>query len=524
MRQLSRRAAQQDPGTRHSMTSDAAMLGNEAEQKSLQLENGHVRSLSGSSAQLLNRTGTSEGRASVILESSSSHGLGHNRGSSGPYTPSTPGAGSTFSYGPTSSQHAGGTVSPDGAILGIKQAENPDPYYRPPRARRATIDLSSPTARSTDSWNTGQRSSQPDQDLGEGENPMEGPSFSEREAPTAAHLGATKDDLDFASNEVRRTKTDYAVREVDFYYGVRGPALSSMPTRRLKTGPADPNGPVSSATGWFKGFFGGKSKDKGKGFEVVRSTRALLPGMLSELDTAQGTKEPYRDDPDTWNAEEAVMDGSEDYYDSRAAGGRGISQLPPSLPQIDTGGGIELPSRVGSRASKGSVRHTPPSVPRKSSKRRQSSAGSDLPRLSAIAGSPPASPQAPRRPYNPDGTSQQHLQPSAPVHGRLPFGTDSWPSKSGRGSMGGESTASSLVELGDDDGTQHANLSHSRHSSSALGGLAPDLRDDRPASVGYVQHHRASDNIHESSPDSPQLLGSSAEFVGDHSQRSFGGP
>ena len=54
-------------------------------------------------------------------------------------------------------------------------------------------------------------------------------------------------------NELTRTKTDYAIREVDFYYGIRGPALSGG-TRKLRTGPANPTGPMSSVTGWFKGF------------------------------------------------------------------------------------------------------------------------------------------------------------------------------------------------------------------------------------------------------------------------------
>lgn len=61
---------------------------------------------------------------------------------------------------------------------------------------------------------------------------------------------------------------------------------------------------------------------------------------------------------------------------------------------------------------------------------------------------------------------------------------------------------------------------HGRHSSSVLGSLAPDLRYDRPSSLGYVQQHRASDNIHTASPDDPQILGSSAELVDDPRRRS----
>ena len=109
------------------------------------------------------------------------------------------------------------------------------------------------------------------------------PSVSGRNTPVPAHIATTNnDEFEDVTNDLKRTKTDYAVREVDYYYGVRGPALSSG-TRKLKTGPADPTGPVSSATGWFKNIFGGKTKEKGKGFEVVRSSR--VPS--SRLDDAK---------------------------------------------------------------------------------------------------------------------------------------------------------------------------------------------------------------------------------------------
>lgn len=75
-------------------------------------------------------------------------------------------------------------------------------------------------------------------------------------------------------------RTDYSTREVDLYYhGVRGQRLNSdAPKRKLGTGPADPTGPMASATGWLRGILGGKSKEKGKGFEVVRSSR-MPPAM-----------------------------------------------------------------------------------------------------------------------------------------------------------------------------------------------------------------------------------------------------
>ncbi|KAF2859380.1 hypothetical protein K470DRAFT_219213 [Piedraia hortae CBS 480.64] len=81
-------------------------------------------------------------------------------------------------------------------------------------------------------------------------------------------------------------RPDYAVREVDQYYGTspmeRGPALSSQPTRKLKTGPVDPEGAAANAQSWFRRFLVGsggnkkKAKEPSKGFEVIRSSRAPL--------------------------------------------------------------------------------------------------------------------------------------------------------------------------------------------------------------------------------------------------------
>lgn len=70
-------------------------------------------------------------------------------------------------------------------------------------------------------------------------------------------------------------ETDYAVREMDFYYGVRGPALSEEPgQRRLGTGPADPTSPVTTATSWIRKKLGLAKGKKERGFSVVRSSRA----------------------------------------------------------------------------------------------------------------------------------------------------------------------------------------------------------------------------------------------------------
>lgn len=575
MRQLSRRLSRRDGAARHSMTSDAAMLGPESERKSVQFNGARSRSLSGSSAILLNRHAASDGRRSMGLDSVSVPSTGHpHRGSgSAPYTPTTIGGASAMSYLPGASPNAEGANSPRGGILGLKSAEAADPYYRPPRARRTTLEAQLPGGPNRGSWASSDWASrgwgQQSPEQTEPADPMEVNPASGRGTPVPAYLGAQRDHSDPNLSDQRGSPTDYAVREVDFYYGVRGPALSNLPTRRLKTGPADPTGPVSSAAGWIKGLFGGKTKDKGKGFEVVRSSRA--PQSLGQRGVSgaivSGEAEPYRDDPegtgvgrsrdlDLSDEGDAIGGGTrrspekdgnvprptdadnESDIDSDEDEGPGtarlsqISQLPPSLPIIDTGGGIELPSRIASKASsrpsKASSSRNPqrsPTVPRRSS-RRQSSQGQiefppkGVPRLSTVVPSPPSSPQrANDTPYGADRFPQPSLKPSNTISSRLPFGSKPSSVKSDRQSTGAESTKSSTFQGSGEESTNRGG-GHVRQSSSALGSLAPDLRNDRPSSMGYVQQHRASDAIHTASPDSQSFLGSTAELVDDETRRS----
>lgn len=557
MRQLSRRNPRRAGRARNSLASDAAILGPEGSQKSAQLSGGRSRSISASSAALLNRQGASSGRTSVGLESTSvGTGQHHRNSGGGPLTPTTPGEASSFSYAPGANQ-SGRESSPRGGIVNLKSAEAADPYYRPPRARRPTVDAYSPGARSRGSWASADWANKrwsrhsPEQDSSP--DVGEGPSASGRATPLPAHLGGTRDQSDLNLDDPRRAKTDYAIREVDFYYhGFRGPALSNLPTRRLKTGPADPTGPVSSATGWIKGLFGGNTKDKGKGFEVVRSSR--VPQLDPRSPTqAIGLDVPYTDEPpvevardldlsDEGDAvgggtrhmlEEEAMTSEEDAYESDGEHQNyvnRISQFPPSLPDIDPVGGIELPSRIVSKASSRpsrrstrNIRSRPPAVPRKSSRRSSSHGKIDLPdpapRLPAIAPSPPSSPQANGRLYNPDSLPPQHLHPSNSTTSRLPFGAKSNAAGTTRLSTAESTTSSTLHSLGEEDVVRTAGLN--RHSSSALGSLAPDIRNDRPSSMGYVQQHRASDNIHTASPDDASFLGSTAELVDDPNRRSL---
>ena len=545
MRQLSRRNPRRAGRARRSIASDAAVLTKENDQRSPHLSfQARSPSLFASSAMLLNRR-------SVGVDSVSVPGGGHSHTGSmgGPQTPTTPGGASAFSYVPGASQSVTRAGSSGGGIFNMRTAAVADPYYRPPRPRRVTMDIHSPNSHSRGSWASGGWGKQslahsPEEE--ESLEPVEGPSVSGRGTPSPAHLGGSRDHLDLDQDDPRRSKTDYAIREVDGFYGVRGPALSHMSTRRLKTGPADPTGHVSVATGWFKGLFGGKTKEKGKGFEVVRSSR-LPPSMQSPPgEIALADQAPYKDDPDTPTQpsrfettrnleledegdaigagtrhlpedklidEEVVGGFSSDEDDPSAIHPRRVSQLPPSLPDIEVGDGIGMPSRVGSlassRPSNGSTRRTqdaPPSVPRKSSRRTSSHGNTadfdfkDKARLSVIPPSPPGSPGRqsipPSWPLKPSGSTSQ----------RIPFGRDLSPSQT----LDLVSTAQTTPVSEEGSGALGTDA---RHSSSALGPYAAETHEDRPSSLGYVQQHRASEKIHIVHPLVQPMAGSTAEVV-----------
>ena len=569
MRQLSRRNPRRRGQARHSIASDAAMLSPEGDQKSIHLNGGRSRSLSASSAILLNKQQVSDPRRSVGLDSVSATGPGlqHVDSESGPYTPSTGGAASAFSYLPGASQTGGQGGSPGANIINLKNAESADPYYRPPRARRPTVDAYTPRAHSRGSWTSGdwanRQWSQHSPEQEGSPNPMEGPSISGRGTPVPAHLGAARERSDSNIDDPRHSKTDYATREVDFYYGVRGPALSNLPTRRLKTGPADPTGPVSAATGWFKSLWGGKTKDTGKGFEVVRSSRAPPPhnrttsGALALPEDTGYTDEPGPaaersrdlalsdegdaigggtrhlpgdDRPSSLNSESGDDDDDRTLSDDEFPPTNQESQVspfPPSLPAIDTGGGIELPNRNVSKASSTATREPsrrrmkPPSVPLKSSRRESRHADlhndtADRSRLSTVAQSPPTTPQRTGKLYDPAQSAHERPQASDTVTNRLPFESHLGSSHDGQISGGAESSTNSSLVVPTNDVNSTDQTSHARHSSSALGSLAPDIRRDRPQSMGYVQQHRASDHIHTASPDDLSYLGSSAEVINEN--------
>lgn len=567
MRQLSRRNPRRRGQVRHSIASDAAILGPDGDQKSFQMSGGRSRSLSASSAILLNKQNPSDPRQSMGLDSVSASGAALHRvdSESAPYTPSTGGTTSAFSYLAGASQAAGQGGSAGAGIVNLKNAEAADPYYRPPRPRRPTVDAYTPGAPSRGSWTNGdlanRRWSQHDPPNDGSPNYMEGPSISGRGTPVPAHLGTARERSDSNADDPRRSKTDYATREVDFYYGVRGPALSNLPTRRLKTGPGDPTGPVSSATGWLKSLFGGKTKDSGKGFEVVRSSRApparrTPSGALVLEDEASytdapgpaversrdlalsdegdavggGTRHLPMEDQRSPLASDEESDDKTISEDEFSLGNREsqVSPFPPALPTIETGGGIELPSRMHSRTSSApmgeSSRRAPPTVPRKSSRRH--SQHSDIRggtnegvQLSTILQPSQSTTQDIGRLNNSGQGSQHRRQPVDGTVNRLPFETHLSPIQDGRRSADAGSSANSslLIPTNEDEDLQGA-ATQTRNRPSALGFLAPDTRQDRPQSMGFVQQHRTSDNIHTASPDDPAHQGSSAELVDEPSR------
>lgn len=455
MRQLSRRRARRDPGPRGSMGSNAHMLMSSPEKADLDMVQTRSRSISASSNLLLD--GNKRKRTS--------HGMdGSSRGRQ------TPDGMSTIS-------RLSKTLTSPGGIVGLSKHESRDPYYRPPR--RNTNDFMTASGRpNLDAQKEAAVAETAVDDAGEGSSNNRG------EAADNDENGA----------ELTKVKTDYAVREVDFYYGVRGPALSgSGGTRKMRTGPADPVGHVSSARGWFKGMMRGKTKEKSKGFEVVRSTKAppgLFPPPVDDEHEEQETAQQYRDEaaqsPQSTREERRTMERprtrDDDAVSFSTAGESWMSPIPrtsaqpPALPYIDSVGGIELPSRVGSEASRKrpppadlDVPPVPP-VPRKSSRRGSSPAAHpDEPSMPQRVAVPAESPARSNRNSAYTTTSQQ----------RLPFVHSNSNRRSNRNSVAVSEVSSYMEEpLADEEETVPA-----------------PQPIERPGSVGFVSQHRASDNI-----------------------------
>lgn len=237
-------------------------------------------SRSNSSAILLKSPTTIGDRhTSLILGtegSQSGHGHSASASTTAGFTPTSPGA-SGYGYIPTTDLESP-TYAPAAG-----------PYYRTPRTRRQTLegDLPSPGAVSRHSWGSNVLKSAgirhasvgslPQSALG---NQVDVANDDWNDSYIAAGAASTIGSHPHGQSAVtvgssnNKGATDYAVRESDFYYGVRGPALNTQPVRRLGTGPADPTGPVSNAKSWIKQKLGIAKGKEERGFSVVRSSRA----------------------------------------------------------------------------------------------------------------------------------------------------------------------------------------------------------------------------------------------------------
>lgn len=386
MRQLSRRASRRENGpSRQSQLSSSAMLdADDGSKVGYIMPGGRIRSESaGSMGVMLHHRQTSLSG----MDTPSLYGPTRRHDSvSGSFTPTTPGEASTFSFLPS----PGHPVRPQGALA----MQAPDPYYRPPRQRRPTTETSwSPATKMGGSWNGDWTQKRLSQGTGIAGDPVEiGPQISRDATPAPYAIPFTP-------------RTDYSMREADFYYGVRGQRLNSYaPSRKLCTGPADPTGPMASAAGWLRNMFKGKGKDKGKGFEVVRSSR-MPPAMRA----AGGD---FEDDPAPEGIPVAMgvlRNGPIESDDDDENGTKNNNNTTQSDQHSDgvgtskAAGGVT--EKVGDSEPSQWNSDVPPEVPRKSSKRDSNShAKVTTPLL---------------QPPEPGGSAS--LAPSLTASSRLPF-------------------------------------------------------------------------------------------------------
>lgn len=256
MRMLKKRKDRPNTGDRGSMTSNAAILQDTDHHA---YNSARSRSMSASSQQLLNQTASGAASRSNRMSGVDNFGAIDRVGS--------PDQEGSTTYVASKSGKGDTTITTE-------------TFYRAPRQRRPTGDPFFPGAKSRESG-----AQQPEYSFEDAPTPYGAPESSDNASPAPAYFRDRGfSDVDEDSNGPR---PDYAVREVDQYY--RGSALNSMPTRKLKTGPADPEGPAANAQSWIQRLrFGKKQKAKGKsggGFEVVRGTR-----MPPSAGTQHGTQ------------------------------------------------------------------------------------------------------------------------------------------------------------------------------------------------------------------------------------------
>jgi hypothetical protein len=293
---------------------------------------------------------------------------------------------------------------------------------------------------------------------------------------------------------------------------------------------------VATATGWFRNFFGGKTKEKGKGFEVVRSAR-MPPAMRARGGEVAGEEPPEGIPVAMGVLRNGPIESDDDEPQGRRRGGSGgdllnargdpsldsepedggaggghvttrISDLPPMLPGIDRSESIKMPSRLQSKSSRhGGSGSGPddvdleageggsylPDIPRKSSKRHSGVPGGYAKGPFGLVSTSEAA--EPEHSYYLQG-QQAHQQPQRPPQttaatSRLPFQ---------RTASQKRLSAGSDLEQGEADDFEPVDLRGSRDEERTM------------SSYGYVPQHSISrvDPDHRRHVD---LFGSSAEVV-----------
>lgn len=514
MRQLSRRLSRNNGHASRNSQSSVAML---VDRKSPALEGPHhIRSQSAGSMNML-----LEGARPIDRNSSASFSPANMDNVA--YTPTTTGPeGSAFSFLP--SAHPDGPPQNGSGFFDLPTSDPSNRYYRAPRIRRPTMEPLSPSAQARGSFSSldwTRRGSQASMAIAD-----EGPSISRRATPEGfpksppQALGGDLALAQLGSYENRRSKTDYTTREVDFYYGVRGPALNSyVPSRKLRTGPADPTNPVSAAKGWFSNLLGGKTKEKGRGFEVVRSNR-MPPGMRvpgtesppegvpvvasgtvrRDLDNDEPTVTLITSPGDKGKGNEAGLGSpilmkknmnveSQPSSDDEEIEMQRIPDKAPALPilTIDTGRGLEIPSRLPSVATHNGVSRQPSKLedeewvdiplPRKSSRRMTQPLG-QRPNVGSPTSISTYATAKGGDYFGPIMSSTSRRTVSAQHSAQHDGAGDSKDVGKGKAKEG------PLITLNDDD--SHSLLDG---PSPALTGLDSHVQGDRPKSVGKVNSY-----------------------------------
>lgn len=433
--------------------------------------------------------------------SQSGHGHSASASTTAGFTPTSPGT-SGYGFLPATDLDSPG-LAPVAA----------GPYYRPPRARKNTLegDLPSPGTASRGSWGSNvltsagiRRESQASLPQSALANQVDVANDDWNDSYIAAGAGSGthgQSAVTVGSSNNKGT-TDYAVRESDFYYGVRGPALNTQPVRRLGTGPADPTGPVSNAKSWIKQKLGIAKGNEERGFSVVRSSRAPeqmdaarremeleqsgpVPSSVGGL-TAGGDEKDRNPTPAPSQIGVAITsdhrahdpDSSDDDEADPSTGLLSDAEGDPVTPKDVLDGAAD--DTPGPTTTHLQVPTRRPTVPRKSSKRKSRSPGQGSTR----------------------GSSGQDQRPESELYDP-PIGRSL-------------SSSTSRLPFSGDRAGRDRELSFGSTTSSVLN--PPDgLRDEedekgRPASVGEVKMGRGG-NVVVDVDERAQMRGSQAELV-----------